>query len=274
MFKIEDVVLKNVALKKIFYRSYNWLFAFGFDPIKFIRSTRGLSIYFIEYFKFKGQNQGAHALPLKMNAPCLHDRYEDSGTARGGYFFGDLHVAQEIFAHNPRKHVDIASRVDGLVAHIATFRAVEVFDIRKLEINIPNIQFTQVDFMTPAKQYQNYCDSLSCLHALEHFGLGRYGDPIDAAGHLKGLSSIAQILQKDGVFYLGLPIGEDRIDFNAHRVFSIKKVLELTKEHFTFISIKVIDDFGFPINKTMTDELMANNFGCHYGFGIFTLKKR
>ena len=24
-----------------------------------------------------------------------------------------------------------------------------------------------------------YCDSLSCLHALEHFGLGRYGDAVD-----------------------------------------------------------------------------------------------
>jgi hypothetical protein len=33
-----------------------------------------------------------------------------------------------------------------------------------------------------------YCDSLSCLHALEHFGLGRYGDPIDPRGHEKGIT--------------------------------------------------------------------------------------
>mgnify|MGYP006185842181 CR=1 FL=1 len=31
----------------------------------------------------------------------------------------------------------------------------------------------------------NYCDSLSCLHALEHFGLGRYNDPIQFDGYLE-----------------------------------------------------------------------------------------
>lgn len=272
MFKIEDVVLKNITLKKFFYRTYNWLFAFGFDPVKFIRSIRGLRIYFFEYWQFRKQNNKTN-IPMKLNAPCLHDRYEDSGTARGGYFFGDLYVAQEIFQNNPQKHIDLASRIDGLVAHIATFRKVEVFDIRKLDITIPNINFTQVNFMSPATQYHDYCDSLSCLHALEHFGLGRYGDPIDPNGHLKGLISIYQILKNKGVFYLGLPLGEDRIDFNAHRVFSIRKVLELTKDKFTLVKLKIINDFGYPIEKEMTDELMNNNFGCHYGYGIYILKK-
>jgi hypothetical protein len=272
--RIEDIILNNINLKKIFYRAYNWLCAFGFEPVKFIRSVRGLDCYFSDYFKFKNQNKGEFALPLKMNAPCLHDRFDVSGTARGGYFFGDLYVAQEIYQNNPRKHVDIASRVDGLVAHIATFRKIEVFDIRKLEINIPNIQFTQVDFMTPKKEYINYCDSLSCLHALEHFGLGRYGDPIDHLGHIKGLNSIAQILEKNGILYLGLPIGDDRIDFNAHRVFSIKTILSISKDHFNLINIKVIDDFGYPIDKEPTNDLIEKNFGCHYGFGIFKFQKK
>lgn len=35
---------------------------------------------------------------------------------------------------------------------------------------------------TPLK---NSTDSLSCLHTLEHFGLGRHGDPIDPEGHIK-----------------------------------------------------------------------------------------
>ena len=30
------------------------------------------------------------------------------------------------------------------------------------------------------------CDSLSCLHTVEHIGLGRYGDPVNCDGHLVG----------------------------------------------------------------------------------------
>ena len=33
-------------------------------------------------------------------------------------------------------------------------------------------------------------DSLSCLHAIEHFGLGRYTDPIDINIHIKGLTTL------------------------------------------------------------------------------------
>lgn len=65
----------------------------------------------------------------------------------------------------------------------------------------------------------NYCDSISSLHAIEHFGLGRYGDPIDYFGYLKALQNIAKIVKTGGTFYFSVPIGPQRIEFNAHRVF-------------------------------------------------------
>ena len=37
-------------------------------------------------------------------------------------------------------------------------------------------------------------DSISCLHAIEHFGLGRYGDPVDVLGHVKALDNIRKAL--------------------------------------------------------------------------------
>ena len=36
---------------------------------------------------------------------------------------------------------------------------------------------------------------VSCLHTLEHIGLGRYGDPIDPDGRIKGLSSFASLVK-------------------------------------------------------------------------------
>ena len=45
-----------------------------------------------------------------------------------------------------------------------------------------------------------YCDSISSLHAIEHFGLGRYGDPIDYYGHIKAISNITKMLKKMGPY--------------------------------------------------------------------------
>ena len=68
----------------------------------------------------------------------------------------------------------------------------------------------------------NYYDSISSLHAIEHFGLGRYGDPIDYYGFEKAIDNISKLLEISGHFYFSVPIGPQRIEFNAHRVFSIK----------------------------------------------------
>lgn len=49
----------------------------------------------------------------------------------------------------------------------------------RLRRKTPSAKFKQADLVRPVEGMAGYCDSLSCLHALEHFGLGRYGDPID-----------------------------------------------------------------------------------------------
>lgn len=82
--------------------------------------------------------------------PCLNERLQESGVASGHYFHQDLLVANKIFKNNPLKHLDIGFRVDGLVAHVASFREIEVFDIRKLKSAIKNILFTQLDLMDKA----------------------------------------------------------------------------------------------------------------------------
>ena len=60
----------------------------------------------------------------------LNERFEESGIMSGHYFHQDLYVARKIFLQNPGKHVDIGSRTDGFVAHVAAFREIEIFDIR------------------------------------------------------------------------------------------------------------------------------------------------
>ena len=50
----------------------------------------------------------------------LKDYKDNAGTLNGEYFHQDLLVANLIFNHNPKRHIDIGSRIDGFVAHVAS----------------------------------------------------------------------------------------------------------------------------------------------------------
>ena len=185
-----------------------------------------------------------------------------------------MFVANRIFINNPEKHFDVGSRIDGFVAHVASFREIEVFDIRPIENTIPNIRFKQVDLMSNNIDLKDYCDSISSLHAIEHFGLGRYGDKVDYNGYSKGLDNIYQILQEGGKFYFSVPIGKQRIEFNAHRVFSIKYLIKLLEDKYIIDFFSYVDDNGYLFrNVDLTPQLIDNNCSCNYGCGIFELTK-
>lgn len=179
-----------------------------------------------DYFRFRSKYKGR--LNIK---PCLHDWYEESGNIRNEYFWQDLLVAKDIFSSMPEKHVDIGSRIDGFIAHIASFREIEIFDIRPITAHIPGVIFKQADLMNPEYNLIDYCDSLSCLHTLEHFGLGRYGDPVDPLGFKQGFTNMASSLKKGGIFYLSVPIGIERVEFNANRVFDPHLIVDLAKNN-------------------------------------------
>ncbi|WP_395742599.1 DUF268 domain-containing protein [Prosthecobacter sp.] len=248
---------------------------FGVNTRKTAQTARTLPTYFKELKLLRRQLAGATDFPITKNIPCLEDRYAEGGTARGHYFHQDLLVARRVFQNNPEKHLDIGSRIDGFVAHVASFRAIDVMDIRPLSNEIPNIHFVQADLMQPMdKALQGSYDSMSCLHALEHFGLGRYGDPIQHDGHLVGLKNMGALLKTGGKFYFSTPIGPQRIEFNAHRVFSVQYLLNQFKSHYVVDQFSYVDDRGsLHTNEELTAAGIGGNFGCKYGCGIFEMTK-
>lgn len=227
-----------------------------------------------DYNKFKSLLGESPDFPIKDNNPCLDDKYDNAGTWDGHYFYQDLYVAQKIFRNKPVKHVDIGSRIDGFVTHVASFREIELLDIRKMESSIPNVTYKQIDLMGDHNIPDNYCDSISSLHALEHFGLGRYGDKLDPDGHLKGYKSITKMLKPGGTFYFSVPLGPQRIEFNAHRVFSLSYLIKWVSVDYDIVSFAYIDNGALYQNVSLTDELINNNCGCKFGCAIFELKKK
>lgn len=253
---------------------YRFMVEFGIDFRNTLTALKEIFRYYSNLRKIKKQTDGKWK--IKSLFPCLHDRHDESGTASGSYFHQDLLVAGEIFKKKPFKHVDVGSRVDGFVAHVAAFRKIEVFDIRSLNSEHENILFIEMDIMNPQKKYENYTDSLSCLSVLEHFGLGRYGDNIDIYGYKKGFENLVKMLKKGGAFYFSVPIGEQRIEFDAHRVFSINEILALTEENgLEVIRFSYVDDKGnLHKDYKLSEKDLENNLRCSFGCGIWEFKKK
>jgi SAM-dependent methyltransferase len=260
-------------MKRLLVSFYALLRAFGLDPVTFVKSVQRLPLFYRDLSALKKQQGDDKKFYFDKIKLQLTDRFSQAGTMSGHYFHQDLLVAKKIFQANPKKHVDIGSRLDGFVAHVAVFREIEVLDIRELKSKVKNITFKKADLMQP-QGLENYCDSISSLHAIEHFGLGRYGDPIDYHGYLKAIDNITRILRPGGKFYFSVPIGKQRIEFNAHRVFSVSYLLDLFRNHFTINSFSFVNDKGDLFeNVELKSPDVESNFNCHWGCGIFEMTK-
>ena len=204
--------------------------------------------------------------------PILSDYNDSAGSASGHYFHQDLLVASFIAKKNPNRHIDIGSRIDGFVAHIASFRPIEVVDVRPLpDTGHANIQFVRADLMNQS----NACpiaDSVSCLHAIEHFGLGRYTDPIDPDGYSKGFSNILKMVDTDGMLYISFPIGQsNEVHFNAHRVFHPLDIFKWTGcDTLKLERFDYVDDAG-KLNQNV--DLNEKDIDVVHGCGIYSFRK-
>lgn len=229
------------------------------------RKRNGASKYLSDMRKFieKG-GEVTHIFPI------LNEYKEQAGTATGHYFHQDLLVASLIHDANPVRHIDVGSRIDGFVAHVAAFRTIEVLDVRPLlSCGHKQIKFMQADLMSLDSQQHEITDSLSCLHALEHFGLGRYGDSVDPEGHTKGYANLHKMLKPGGILYVSFPIGKSSVYFNAHRVFEPHEILKWSNGLFHLERFDFVDDRGDLHQNQSVENVPSVVYGC----GIYSMKK-
>ncbi len=129
-------------MNDIFIRIHRLFVTFGINPLQTIMAFKGIPIYYKNRKLLKRQEKYAsEKFPFSMPYPCLGDRFNNAGKATGHYFHQDLLVARRIYQNNPSLHIDIGSRIDGFVAHVASFRNIEIIDVRPLAYKIPNVTF-------------------------------------------------------------------------------------------------------------------------------------
>ena len=174
--------------------------------------------------KYNQRNKTNFAIQDEYLYPCLTDRFRQAGVT-GLYFWQDYWAAQLIIGCNPEEHYDIGSRIDGFIAHLSLFmKNIHLIDVRPFELSIPGVDFRQADATELEGIENESIYSISALCSLEHFGLGRYGDPIDPEACFKAMKSVERVLASGGNAYISVPIGYEHLEYNAHRVFFAKTV--------------------------------------------------
>ncbi|CAI5465287.1 unnamed protein product [Closterium sp. Yama58-4] len=99
-----------------------------------------------------------------------------------------------------------------------TFNAgtITTVDFNKPVSSHPKLRVMAVDELEGTDEVFDVAVSFS---SLEHDGLGRYGDPINPFGDLQRMHKIKGLLKPAGMLFLGLPVGNDTLVYNSHRVY-------------------------------------------------------
>jgi SAM-dependent methyltransferase len=245
------------------------LLLFGLDAAKVVRSVTKIPRFLKDLFIYRREARSSR-FPLRFGSilPILSDYGDAAGAAKGHYFHMDLWAAKAIFQRKPKEHLDVGSRVDGFVAHVLTFMDVTLVDIRTLNSAINGLEFIQADATNLEGIKDNSIDSMSSLHAIEHFGLGRYGDPIDPGACFNAMAALQRVLAPGGRLYFAVPVGVERVEFNAHRVFAPQTIISTFSE-LKLLSFSVINDHGDFVEDAKLEEYEMASYAC----GCFVFSK-
>lgn len=208
---------------------------------------------------------GSEPLRLEDAYPCLFDRTA-STSFDAHYFYQSVWAAQRIASRRPALHVDVGS-LTFFVGMLTAVTQVAFLDIRPIVAAVEGFQAADaslLDLPFAADTVQ----SLSCLHVAEHVGLGRYGDPLDPQGTRKAARELARVLAPGGDLYFSLPVGEARVEFNAHRIHAPEQILAyfhgLSLEQFCLVS-----DRGDYLQDVPPGRAAGERYAC----GLFHFTK-
>lgn len=204
--------------------------------------------------------------------PIIGDKYANAGTI-DEYFWQDLWGARHIISDGVKEHYDIGSRLDGFIAHLlAAGIDVHMIDVRPFPGKVDHLHTVVADATMMDNIADDSLDSLSALCSLEHFGLGRYGDPVDPEACFKCFGQIQKKLKRGGKLYLSVTVGSERVEFNAHRVFYASTIVDcFDKMELKEYSCVAEGEIEYHVDIHKYDDDKHNGA---YRFGLFYFVKK
>ena len=155
--------------------------------------------------------------------PCLDDRTAGTGFDRH-YVYHTAWAMRVLARSRPVSHVDVASSLY-FAALASAFVPVSYFEYRPVDLHLQGLTCDAADLLS-LPFADGTIQSLSCMHVVEHVGLGRYGDGLDPDGDLKAMAELRRVLAPGGDLLFVVPVGTPRVQFNAHRIYAFDQVAE------------------------------------------------
>lgn len=241
----------------------HWVMAFLYP--RPIVGALFLPRYLSHWLKYKRAGGGMRVSIADLQ-PCLGD-WTSHTPFDTHYFYQGAWLARKVAALSPSKHVDIGSSVMTMSVISATTPTLFV-DYRPLKAELPGLTSVGGDILNLEFETGSI-NSLSCLHVIEHIGLGRYGDPIDPMGSVKAATELQRVVCPGGSLFLSLPVGRERVCFNAHRVHAPATVLGMFPQ-MKLVDFSYVDDKGQFHPGQQIDAAAHQEYGC----GMFHFEKQ
>jgi len=211
-----------------------------------------------EYFEFIKKNDGRFTVDEKDFLRCLDDNTEYTGFD-AHYIYHPAWAARVVKKISPKFHIDISSTLH-FCSILSAFIDVKFYDYRPAILNLDNLKSERIDLTNIFfEDNSQYC--VSCMHTIEHIGLGRYGDPIDPNADIKAINELKRIIKPDGHLLIVVPIGKPKIMFNAHRIYSYEMIINLMNGFNLKEFSMVYDNQDFKTNANPKD-VENQNYGC------------
>ncbi len=218
-----------------------------------------------QFNTFKSLSDDRFLVNWDYRFPCLNDNSTDTGFD-AHYINHPAWAARAVREINPTMHVDISSSL-AFCTMLSAFIPVTFYDYRPAKLTLSNLTCEKAD-LTNLPFSDGSIESLSCMHVVEHIGLGRYGDPIDPEGDLKSINELKRVLAAGGNLLFVTPVGKPVIRFNAHRIYAYDQIIS----YFSPLKLHqfaLIDDAGnFSLNAEPNFTNQQN-----YGCGCWWFKK-
>jgi SAM-dependent methyltransferase len=223
----------------------------------------------LQFFALKKVKSPRFKLRWRDRWLCLSDATKLTSFDRH-YVYHTAWACRILAESRPLEHVDISSSMY-FIATASAFVPIRFYDYRPAQLGLSGLTCGKSD-LTQLEFEDNSIASLSCMHVVEHVGLGRYGDPLDYDGDLKAVAELSRVLAVGGQLLFVVPIGgEARIQFNAHRIYTYSSVLSMF-DGFELLEFALIPDDGSSLGLVRRAEEALSNLQ-RYGCGCFLLRK-
>jgi SAM-dependent methyltransferase len=193
--------------------------------------------------------------------PILGENTATTGFDRH-YIYHTAWAARLLAESRPAVHVDISSDLY-FSTLVSAFVPVQFYDYRPAELRLDGLITGAAD-LTALPFADDSIRSLSCMHVVEHVGLGRYGDPLDPDGDLKAIGELTRVLAPGGQLFFVVPVGNPRVMFNAHRIYAYHQIVQyFAGLHLTeFALIPDAPEEGGLIRHATSEMADRQSYGC------------